>query len=126
MRRSFRTTDLSIVSGFQRDVVGHVVQLGCHDKVVLVQTLDFLRLERHCHVAPAEADIRVMSLSFSEFSRFPHETECLGEVFELVCPLYAVRIIVYAPLGYLFTKCFDLLGCKWRNATTTGGASLCC
>ena len=109
--------DLSILSWTERYVVGYVVQLGCHDKVVLVQTLDFLRLERHCHVAPAEADIRVMPLSFGEFSRFPHETEYLGKVLELVCPLYAVCTIVYGPLGYLLTKGLDLFGCTGRTRT---------
>ena len=49
---------------------GHVIQLGSHDEVVLVQAFDLLRLEGHSRIAPAEADIRVMPLSFSQFSRF--------------------------------------------------------
>jgi hypothetical protein len=40
------------------------VDLGGHDEVVLMQSLDLLCLQRDCRIAPTEADIRMMAFSF--------------------------------------------------------------
>jgi hypothetical protein len=42
--------------------------LGGHDELVLMQSLDLLGLQRDRRIAPTEADIWMMAFSFREFS----------------------------------------------------------
>ena len=42
----------------------YTVNLGGHDEVVLMQSLDLLGLQRNRRVTPTEADIRMMAFSF--------------------------------------------------------------
>jgi hypothetical protein len=51
----------------RRSASEYAVDLGCHDEVVLMQSLDLLGLRRDRRIAPTEADIRMMAFSFREF-----------------------------------------------------------
>ena len=42
----------------------YAVNLGGHDEVVLMQSMDLLGLQGDRHIAPAEADVRMMAFSF--------------------------------------------------------------
>src|SRR5712671_3471026 len=46
----------------------YAVDLGGHDEVVLMQSLDLLGLQRDRRIAPTEADIRMMAFGFREFT----------------------------------------------------------
>ena len=44
------------------------VDLGGHDEVVLMQSMDLPGPQGDRHIAPAEADVRMMAFSFREFT----------------------------------------------------------
>ena len=71
-----------------------VVELCGHDEVVLVQALNLLRLQRDGHVAPAEADVGVMSLGFRQMCNLPDEGKRLREVPELECSRDPPRLVL--------------------------------
>src|ERR1700736_1528911 len=54
----------------------YVVNLGGHDEVVLMQSLDLLGLQRDCRIAPTKADIRMMA--FARIRLANCEGECCG------------------------------------------------
>src|SRR5439155_19267884 len=45
----------------------YAVNLGGHDEVVLMQSIDLLGLQRDRRIAPTGADIRMMAFSFRKF-----------------------------------------------------------
>jgi hypothetical protein len=49
-------------------LVHEPINLGGHDEIVLVQTFDLLRLQRHLRVAPSEADVGVMPFGLGELA----------------------------------------------------------
>jgi hypothetical protein len=49
----------------------YAVNLGGHDEIVLMQSLDLLGLQRDRGIAPTEVDIRMMAFSFREFHQSP-------------------------------------------------------
>ena len=69
------------------------VNLGGHDEIVLVQPLDLLGLQRDRGIAPTEADIRMMALSFRELTNFLNKSECLPEIAKSEPPLDAVSFL---------------------------------
>ena len=69
------------------------VNFGGHDEIVLMQSLDLLGLQRDCSIAPAEADIRMMALSFREFTNFLNKSECLPEIAKSEAPLDPVSFL---------------------------------
>src|SRR5215207_5355867 len=73
------------------------VDFCSHDEVVLVQAFDLLRLQRDCHVTPAEADVGVMTLGFREVGNLLNQSVCLGEVLDPVRPLDPVCVIENRP-----------------------------
>src|SRR5882724_10517281 len=46
----------------------YAVNLGGHDEVVLMKSLDLLGVQRDRRIAPTEADIRMMVFGFREFT----------------------------------------------------------
>jgi hypothetical protein len=58
----------------------YAVDLGGHDEVVLMQSMDLLGLQRDRHIAPAEADVRMMAFSFREFTNLLNKCKCLPEI----------------------------------------------
>jgi len=58
----------------------YAVNLGGHDEIILMQSLDFLGLQRDRGIAPTEADIRMMAFSFREFTYFLDKSKRLPEI----------------------------------------------
>jgi hypothetical protein len=71
----------------------YAVDLGCHDKVVLVQALNLLGLQRDRCIAPTEADVRMMAFTFREFSNLPNKGKCLSEITKPEATLDAVGFV---------------------------------
>src|SRR5512144_2982253 len=65
------------------------VDLGCHDEVVLVQTVDLVRVEFDRATTPAEVHVRVVSLRLGEGADPVDEGQSFGEVPELETALDA-------------------------------------
>ena len=58
------------------------IDLARHDKIVLVQPLDLLGAQRDGRVTPAEADIGVMTLGFSQVTDVANKAERFLKVTE--------------------------------------------
>src|SRR5450631_2735990 len=114
------------------DVMGHeppsrrgraseyAVNLGGHDEVVLMQSLDRLGLQRDRRVAPAEVDIRMMAFSFREFANLLNKGKRLPEIAKPEAPLDAVSFLRQLPVRGLCMKELSLLAGEWRYSPATG------
>jgi hypothetical protein len=69
------------------------VNLGGHYEIVLMESFDFLGLQRDYGTAPTEADIRMMAFSFSEFTNFLDKGERLTEIAKPEASLDAVSFL---------------------------------
>jgi hypothetical protein len=96
------------------------VELCGHDEVVLVQALDLLRLQGDGHVAPAEADVGVMTLGFRQMCNLPDEGKRLCEVPELERSLKP-PLVLNTPLGRLTVMSADFVRRKGRDAASSWG-----
>jgi hypothetical protein len=56
------------------------VNLGSHDEIVLMQSLDLLGLQRDRGIPPTKADIRMMAFRLREFTNLLDKTKRLPEV----------------------------------------------
>jgi hypothetical protein len=65
----------------------YAVNLGGHDEVVLMQSLDLLGLQRDRRITPTEADIRMMAFSFREFTNLLNKGKRLPEIAKPEAPL---------------------------------------
>src|ERR1700681_3722966 len=68
----------------------YAVNLGGHDEVVLMQSLDLLGLQRDRRIAPTEADIRMMAFGFREFTNLLNKGKRVAEIAKPEAPLDAV------------------------------------
>jgi hypothetical protein len=82
----------------------YAVDLGGHDEVVLMQSLDLLGLQRDYRVAPTEADIRMMAFSFREFTNLLNKGKRLPEIAKPEAPLDAVSFLRQLPVWGLRLK----------------------
>ena len=71
----------------------YAIDLGGHDEVVIMQSLDLLGLQRDRCIAPTEADIRMMAFSFREFTNLLNKGKCLPEIAKLEATLDAVSFL---------------------------------
>jgi hypothetical protein len=71
----------------------YAVDLGGHDEVVLMQSMDLLGLQRDRHIAPAEIDVRMMAFGFREFTNFLNKCKGLPEIAKPEAPLYVVSFV---------------------------------
>ena len=71
----------------------YAVNLGGHDEIVLMQSLDLLGLQRDRGIAPTEADIRMMAFSFRKFTNFLDKGKRLPEIAKPEAPLDAVSFL---------------------------------
>ena len=71
----------------------YAVNLGGHDEIVLMQSLDLLGLQRDRGITPTEADIRMMAFSFCEFTNFLDKGKRLPEIAKPEAPLDAVSFL---------------------------------
>ena len=98
----------------------YAVNLGGHDEVVLMQSLDLLGLQRDCRIAPTEADIRMMAFSFREFTNLLNKGKRLPEIAKPEAPLDAVSLLRQLPVWGLCVKELSLLAREWRYSPATG------
>jgi hypothetical protein len=92
----------------------YAVNLGGHDEVVLMQSLDLLGLQRDRRVAPTEADIRMMAFSFREFTNLLNKGKRLPEIAKPEAPLDAMSFLQQLPVRGLSMKELSLLAREWR------------
>src|ERR1700680_2733264 len=92
----------------------YAVNLGSHDEIVLMQSLDLLGLQRDRRIAPTEADIRMMAFSFRKFTNFLNKGKRLPEIVKPEAPLDAVRFFRQLPVRCLCMKELSLLAREWR------------
>jgi len=88
---------MSVMSGLQGEqsrrggcASEYAVDLGGHDEVVLMQSMDLLGLQKDRYIAPAEADVRMMAFNFREFTNLLNKCKCLPEIAKLEAPLDVV------------------------------------
>ena len=98
----------------------YAVNLGGHDEVVLMQSLDLLGLQRDRRIAPTEADIRMMAFSFREFTNLLNKGQRLPEIAKPEAPLDAVSFLRQLPVWGLCVKELSLLAREWRYSPATG------
>src|SRR3981189_1769369 len=98
----------------------YAVNLGGHDEVVLMQSLDLLGLQRDRRIAPAEADIRMMAFDLCEFTNLPNKSKRLAEIAKPEAPLDAVSFLRQSPVWGLFVKELSLLAREWGYSPATG------
>jgi hypothetical protein len=67
----------------------NAVNLGGHDEVVLMQSLDLLGLQRDRRIAPTEADIWMMAFSFRKFTNLLNKAKRLSKIVKPEAPLDA-------------------------------------
>jgi hypothetical protein len=99
----------------------YAVNLGGHDEVVLMQSLDLLGLQRDRRIAPTEADIRMMAFSFREFTNLLNKSKRLPEIAKPEAPLDAVSFLRQLPVWGLCMKELSLLAREWRYSPATWG-----
>ena len=80
------------------------VNLGGHDEIVLMQSLDLLGLQRDRGIAPTKADIRMMAFSFREFTNLLNKEKRLPEVAKPEAPLDAMSFVSQLPVWGLCVK----------------------
>src|ERR1700720_1116044 len=97
----------------------YAVDLGGHDEVVLMQSLDLLGLQQNRRIAPTEADIRMVAFGFREFTNLLNEGKCLPEIAKPEAPLDAVSFLQQLPVWSLSMKELGLLAREWRNSPAT-------
>jgi hypothetical protein len=71
----------------------YAVDLGGHDEVVLMQSIDLLGLQRDRRMASTEADIRMMAFSFREFTNLLNKGKRLAEIAKPEAPLDVVSVL---------------------------------
>src|SRR3984893_14273876 len=98
----------------------YAVNLGGHDEVVLMQSLDLLGLQRDRRIAPTEADIRMMAFGFREFTSLLNKGKRLAEIAKPEAPLDAVSFLRQLPVWGLCVKELSLLAREWRYSPATG------
>jgi hypothetical protein len=72
----------------------YTINLGGHDEIVLVQSLDLLGLQGDGGITPTEANIRMMAFSFREFTNLLNKGKCLSEIAKPEAPLDAVSFLL--------------------------------
>src|SRR5712692_3873183 len=101
----------------------YAVNLGGHDEVVLMQSLDLLGLQRDRRMAPTEADIRMMAFSFRELTNLLNKGKRLPEIAKPETPLDAVSLLQQLPVWGLCVKVLSLLAREWRYSPATGSTA---
>src|SRR3984893_9246699 len=102
----------------------YAVNLGGHDEVVLMQSLDLLGLQRDRRIAPTEADIRMMAFGFREFTNLLNKGKRVAEIAKPEAPLDAVSFGRKLPVWGLCVKELSLLAREWRYSPATGSTGL--
>src|SRR5271165_7135000 len=120
-RASRRTTG---TRSHSRSPSVNAVDLGRHDEVVLMQSLDLLGLQRHRRIAPTEADIRMMAFGFRELADLLNKGQRLPEIAKPEAPLDAMSFVHQLPVRRLWLKELGLVASERRYSPATGSAGL--
>src|SRR5271165_1215222 len=104
----------------------YTVDLGRHNEVVLMQSLDLLGLQRDSRIAPPEADIRMMAFGFRELANLLNKGQRLPEIAKPEAPLDAVSFFHQVPVRRLRLKELGLFAREWRDSPATGSAGFAC
>ena len=105
-------------------VIENSIDLARHDKIVLMQALDFFSSQRDGRVTPAEAEIRVMAFGFSQVTYVSNETERLLKIAKAEGSFDSVAVIAQFPIRRLRLKPRRFSTCKRRDAAATRSAFL--
>src|ERR1700731_3863794 len=97
----------------------YAVNLGGHDEIVLMHSLDLFGLQRDRSIAPTEADIRMMAFRFREFTNLLNKGKRLPEVSKPEASLDAMSFLLQFPVWGLYVKELSLLAREWRNSSAT-------
>src|SRR5205823_5216494 len=100
------------------------------DEVAFGQAIDFVRPDRELHFAPGQINIRMMALSFGQFTDLVCELESLAKVFEFIF-LFEMMVLHYTPaLSELVGKILQFITFERRRSAFTRYAFLfsksCC
>src|SRR6478672_100282 len=99
------------------------IDLCRHDEIVLVETLDLLGAQRHGPIAPAEADVGMVTFRLRKLANLLNECQRLPEVPETKGLFDPVRIIHERPFRSLWEEFFGFRSCQRRDAAAARGAS---
>src|SRR5208337_752430 len=108
----------SLTIGKPIRAIEHPIDLARHDKIVLVQPLDFLGTQRDRRVTPTEADIGVMAFGFSQVA----DVSSFLKIAKAKSSFDMVAVIAQFPIRSLRLKTLRFLKRERRNAAATGGA----
>src|SRR5215831_9901429 len=100
------------------------IDLARHDKIVLVQSLDFLGAQRNGRVTPTEADIGVVPFRFSQVADVANKAERFLKIWEAEGSFDTVAVIAQFPIRSLRLKMLRFCLRERRNASATRGAFL--
>src|SRR5262249_53765662 len=98
------------------------IDLACHDKIVLVQSLNLLGAQRDGRVTPAEADIGVMTFGFSQVTDAANKAERFLKIAEAEVSFDTVAVIAQFPIWGLRSKLLRFLMRERRNTAATRSA----
>ena len=79
--------------------IEHPIDLARHDKIVLVQSLDFLGAQRNGRVTPAKAYIGVMAFGFSQVTNVSNKAKRFLKITKAKGSLDTVVVIVQCQFG---------------------------
>src|SRR5260370_29300382 len=82
----------------------YAVNLGGHDEVVLMQSLDLLGLQRYRRIATTDADIRIMAFGFREFTNLLNKDKRVAQIAKPAAPLDAVSFVRQCPVSGVCCK----------------------
>src|SRR5208337_157077 len=112
----------SLTIGKPIRAIEHPIDLARHDKIVLVQPLDFLGTQRDRRVTPTEADIGVMAFAFGQGADVSNKAERFLKIAKAEGSFDMVAVIAQFPIRSLRLKTLRFLKRERRNAAATGGA----
>ena len=96
---------------------GKLVNLGRHDEIILMQSINLLGLQRYRGLAPAKSNIRVVTFGLSELTDPFDESERLAKVAELKVPIDSVSVVEQFPAGRLGQESLRLCAReRWHSA----------
>jgi hypothetical protein len=106
----------SLMIGWAVVPIKHPIDLACHDKIVLVQSLDLLGAQRDRGVTPAKADIGVVAFGFGQFTYVTNKAKRFLKVAETKGSFDTVAILAQFPIRSLRLKTLRFPLREWRNA----------
>ena len=112
----------SLTIGKPIRAIEHPIDLARHDKIVLVQPLDFFSMQRDRRVTPTEADIGVMAFSFGQVADVSNKAERFLKIAKAEGSFDMVAAIAQFPIRSLRLKTLRFLMRERRNAPATRGA----